>query len=533
MLFQDAFTTFADRVAALPDAFRTQVTEAVAADPKLQARTKIVDVLHDPNVGAPLLKEAAMGSSGRNSAGKPRKRAYTAIVTAPGHMIGDKAQVEGFRKGKTPELPPWYGEWADLLPHWKLDILETPYDVEAFFRGAKRDPHTPRVGFIANTKLSLSCGKSVGGEVRTSPFAQLRAATMLDAVEREGNALKDLRKKRKAEAQVETAVAASDDEQSTEEQQQQYPRGVSVRTKRRDALLRQIAKDGSAQPLVREGVCCPTCGRRHLTRSLLPSTPASLRKDGLAKVFCEYCATALGQDTREQDSVLDRKIPLFRSEAWLARAEQQERVVVATRFEACETASAGDPCRWFGNRKALVEAYPLTKIEVIGTEPVLDAAGQPVLYRDSEGHPVLQRNERTGELILDVSGQPQPVVVVRELRREVPLLDDHGQQRYGLRPVRSQQTTTEEPIPWGERPRSNPRVALGVLIGRRHRGEVDIYLADEVHDFKGATTAMGRAFGLMFTAARRTVGLTGTLYGGYASDIYYLLLRCGNKAVRE
>ncbi len=50
------------------------------------------------------------------------ERAFTAIVTGPGHLIGGRTQVEQALRG-TGELPPWYAEWQDLLPHWHLDSL--------------------------------------------------------------------------------------------------------------------------------------------------------------------------------------------------------------------------------------------------------------------------------------------------------------------------------------------------------------------------------------------------------------------------
>ena len=61
-------------------------------------------------------------------------------------------------------------------------------------------------------------------------------------------------------------------------------------------------------------------------------------------------------------------------------------------------------------------------------------------------------------------------------------------------------------VPWGERPMSNPRYPLGLLIGKRYKRMVDIYVSDELHECKGAKTAIGRAFGALVTAARRTIG---------------------------
>src|SRR6185295_10359934 len=83
-------------------------------------------------------------------------RAPTMIVSGPGHLIGSQQQVDQFFNHNKGELPPWYKEWHEVLgDQYHMRILQTPYDVGEFFRGAVRDPHTPRVGFIANTILSL------------------------------------------------------------------------------------------------------------------------------------------------------------------------------------------------------------------------------------------------------------------------------------------------------------------------------------------------------------------------------------------
>ncbi|WP_110519241.1 hypothetical protein [Herpetosiphon llansteffanensis] len=88
-------------------------------------------------------------------------------------------------------------------------------------------------------------------------------------------------------------------------------------------------------------------------------------------------------------------------------------------------------------------------------------------------------------------------------------------------------------IPWGERPRSNPRMALASFIQRRYPQHVDLFIHDEVHECKGARTALGQAFGAMVAASRTTVGMTGTAYGGMASTLYDLLLRLGNTVIRD
>ena len=53
----------------------------------------------------------------------------------------------------------------------------------------------------------------------------------------------------------------------------------------------------------------------------------------------------------------------------------------------------------------------------------------------------------------------------------------------------------------------------------------DVFLADEAHEYKGAGSAQGQAFGTLASSCRRSILLTGTLMGGYASDLFHLLWR--------
>ena len=71
-------------------------------------------------------------------------------------------------------------------------------------------------------------------------------------------------------------------------------------------------------------------------------------------------------------------------------------------------------------------------------------------------------------------------------------------------------------------PRKYP---IARYIHRYFKGHVDYFLADEVHELKGGDTAQGEAFGDIAFAAKKTIGLTGTLLNGYASGIYYILYR--------
>lgn len=62
------------------------------------------------------------------------------------------------------------------------------------------------------------------------------------------------------------------------------------------------------------------------------------------------------------------------------------------------------------------------------------------------------------------------------------------------------------------------------FIGRYMHGFFDYAICDEMHQLAG-DTAQGNALGTLASCANRLVGLTGTLMGGYAKDLYNLLWR--------
>jgi len=74
--------------------------------------------------------------------------------------------------------------------------------------------------------------------------------------------------------------------------------------------------------------------------------------------------------------------------------------------------------------------------------------------------------------------------------------------------------------------RNGPRrYAPAEFIKRHLKGAFDLVVADEVHEMKGESTGQGNAFGALAAAGRTTLGLTGTLLGGYADNLFYILYR--------
>jgi len=74
------------------------------------------------------------------------------------------------------------------------------------------------------------------------------------------------------------------------------------------------------------------------------------------------------------------------------------------------------------------------------------------------------------------------------------------------------------------------RWALADYVRRKLDGFFGVLLADEVHQYKGKSTDQGKAFGHLIAAMRvGTLGLTGTLFGGKSTDIFWLLYRLSPK----
>ena len=74
--------------------------------------------------------------------------------------------------------------------------------------------------------------------------------------------------------------------------------------------------------------------------------------------------------------------------------------------------------------------------------------------------------------------------------------------------------------------RSGPaRYPLADYVKHRMKGFFDLLIGDEVHEFKGRGSAQGIAAGILADACGKSLSLTGTLLGGYASTIFHLLYR--------
>ena len=69
------------------------------------------------------------------------------------------------------------------------------------------------------------------------------------------------------------------------------------------------------------------------------------------------------------------------------------------------------------------------------------------------------------------------------------------------------------------------RYPLADYVKHRMKGFFDLLIGDEVHEYKGRGSAQGIAAGILADACGKSLSLTGTLLGGYASTIFHLLYR--------
>ena len=65
------------------------------------------------------------------------------------------------------------------------------------------------------------------------------------------------------------------------------------------------------------------------------------------------------------------------------------------------------------------------------------------------------------------------------------------------------------------------------------QGYFDLMIVDEGHEYKNDGTAQGQAMGVIADKVNKILLLTGTLMGGYASDLFFLLWRIHGKRMRE
>jgi hypothetical protein len=82
-------------------------------------------------------------------------------------------------------------------------------------------------------------------------------------------------------------------------------------------------------------------------------------------------------------------------------------------------------------------------------------------------------------------------------------------------------------------PKSRPRVGLASYIAQYHHHAFGLFVADEAHQLKGQATDQGNALGVLIRACDKTLILTGTIYGGRSTSLFFLLHRLSSKVRRQ
>ena len=91
---------------------------------------------------------------------------------------------------------------------------------------------------------------------------------------------------------------------------------------------------------------------------------------------------------------------------------------------------------------------------------------------------------------------------------------------------RKKRTCARCGAPLWQADRSGPkRYPLADYVKHRMKGFFDLLVGDEVHEYKGRGSAQGIAAGILADACGKSLSLTGTVMGGYASTLFHLLYR--------
>lgn len=73
--------------------------------------------------------------------------------------------------------------------------------------------------------------------------------------------------------------------------------------------------------------------------------------------------------------------------------------------------------------------------------------------------------------------------------------------------------------------RNKCSISLSDYIHKKYSNKIDFLIVDEIHQYTAPDSLQGKMFAKMVRAAKKTIGLTGTLINGYAENLFYLLFR--------
>ena len=139
-----------------------------------------------------------------------------------------------------------------------------------------------------------------------------------------------------------------------------------------------------------------------------------------------------------------------------------------------------------------------------------------VIYRWATSKGRLIRDEETGEPFR-VPCCPDCTAQITD-KDGVPLTDEDLNRR--------KRTCFHCDSPLWQADNSGPaRYPLADYVKHHMRGFFDLLITDEVHEYKARGSAQGIAAGVLADACGKSLSLSGTLMGGYASTLFHLLYR--------
>jgi SAM-dependent methyltransferase len=148
--------------------------------------------------------------------------------------------------------------------------------------------------------------------------------------------------------------------------------------------------------------------------------------------------------------------------------------------------------------------------------PLLDQDGEVLTWSELQGHRVKCWCPRCREAGRRSACCPDCCGTVLSTVDVVPVPPGPGQPEFVQRP----------PV---ERRKGQPDLRryeiARYLAGQYPRGAIDLFVCDECHEMKAESTAQGRAAGVLAEISRHSLVLSGSIYSGLASDLFYLLYR--------
>ncbi len=152
------------------------------------------------------------------------------------------------------------------------------------------------------------------------------------------------------------------------------------------------------------------------------------------------------------------------------------------------------------------------------------------LIKDRDGVPY-ESSEKFWDLRIKCPKCDAPLWSARKLSKDkemyIPVIAARERKERAEKPV------SEWTGPREQRWSGKARYALGDFVSKKMKNFFDLMVADEVHEYKGEGAARGIVVGNMSHAAKKTLTLTGTLMGGYSSNLFFLLQRFSDQIIDE